>query len=199
MIQSTIRPSGYRPCACRDCFEIAIGAEGAMCHDCQDAGCTGEGECSAPGAYGGELELEDDASEAVTVPPAAEPDPLLPSVLQGMITCAQTARPIITAECQRKGFYIVSHGSYDPRIVIPRLVAALIAITPSAAETLAAPDSSFRLLTEEALNDEQHEFWAGRDAERLLLDLTLALNAAAPPGFVFMVEGAFHNMGFFRA
>lgn len=32
--------SGYTDCACRDCFEIAIGVEGeAMCHACEEAGC----------------------------------------------------------------------------------------------------------------------------------------------------------------
>jgi hypothetical protein len=31
--------SGYRPCACRDCFEIAIGEPGALCHACVSAGC----------------------------------------------------------------------------------------------------------------------------------------------------------------
>ena len=46
--------SGYRPCACRDCFEIAIGEPGAFCHACEDAGCNGDGECDAPGAYNGD-------------------------------------------------------------------------------------------------------------------------------------------------
>lgn len=31
--------SGYRSCACRDCFEIAIGEAGAVCSACEDAGC----------------------------------------------------------------------------------------------------------------------------------------------------------------
>ena len=39
--------SGYRPCACRDCFEIAIGDddEAAMCHECESAGCEPDSEC----------------------------------------------------------------------------------------------------------------------------------------------------------
>ncbi len=48
--------SGYMPCACRDCFETAIGDEPpALCHECEEASCdiNGEHECSAPGAYGG--------------------------------------------------------------------------------------------------------------------------------------------------
>ena len=40
-------PGGYRPCACRDCMEIAIGEEGAMCHACEEAGCELDHECSA--------------------------------------------------------------------------------------------------------------------------------------------------------
>lgn len=42
--------SGYKDCACRDCFEVAIGDEGepALCHACEEAGCDAEGgtECS---------------------------------------------------------------------------------------------------------------------------------------------------------
>lgn len=47
--------SGYRPCACRDCMEIAIGS---YCHECEDAGCSDyqgvEGmsqECQSEHAY----------------------------------------------------------------------------------------------------------------------------------------------------
>ena len=35
--------SGYRPCACEICPEIAIGVAGAVCGDCEDAGCTEDG------------------------------------------------------------------------------------------------------------------------------------------------------------
>jgi hypothetical protein len=47
--------AGYVPCACRDCFETAIGSADALCHECEDAGCEphAERECSAPNAYGG--------------------------------------------------------------------------------------------------------------------------------------------------
>lgn len=68
--------SGYVPCACRDCFETAIGEPGALCHSCKEAGCTPctcvdhdhpndrcpavsrghHEECQAPGAYGGDEE-----------------------------------------------------------------------------------------------------------------------------------------------
>ena len=55
--------NGYRPCACRDCMEIAIGEPGALCHECKEAGCTPcdcvdpdrgceHGECQSPTAYG---------------------------------------------------------------------------------------------------------------------------------------------------
>jgi hypothetical protein len=46
---------GYTDCACRDCFEVAIGKPGvALCHGCEEAGCEAckETECSRPGAYG---------------------------------------------------------------------------------------------------------------------------------------------------
>lgn len=51
--------SGYHPCPCRDCFEIAIGTEedgaASFCHACESAGCErGEHECSV------EPELEEE-------------------------------------------------------------------------------------------------------------------------------------------
>lgn len=57
---------GYHDCPCRDCFEIAIGAEDgrlALCSECEAAGCDsyGESECEAPGAYGGDSEAEDES------------------------------------------------------------------------------------------------------------------------------------------
>jgi len=48
--------SGYTNCRCRDCMEIAISDDWtvpAFCHECEAAGCDGEGECQAPGAYDG--------------------------------------------------------------------------------------------------------------------------------------------------
>ena len=50
--------SGYRDCACRDCFEIAIGTPGAMCHGCEEAGCEGgDHECEAREASEDEMGL----------------------------------------------------------------------------------------------------------------------------------------------
>lgn len=51
--------SGYHACACRDCFDIAIGLDSdgtpSMCHDCEAAGCEkDEGECQRDDAYGAE-------------------------------------------------------------------------------------------------------------------------------------------------
>ncbi len=34
----------YRTCACEHCPEIAIGPAGALCSDCEDAGCVSD-EC----------------------------------------------------------------------------------------------------------------------------------------------------------
>jgi hypothetical protein len=67
--------SGYCDCACRDCFEIAIGGDDpndpAMCHACEEAGCELDSECCAPDAYGGDEGDDDDE----TPPPANEGDP----------------------------------------------------------------------------------------------------------------------------
>lgn len=50
-VTRALAPSGYTPCGCRDCFEVAIGKSGALCHACAEAGCDGSAECQAPGAY----------------------------------------------------------------------------------------------------------------------------------------------------
>jgi hypothetical protein len=55
--------SGYVDCACRDCFDIAVGdddKDSAFCGLCADAGCTTSGECQRPDAYGADQEHEDD-------------------------------------------------------------------------------------------------------------------------------------------
>lgn len=53
---------GYVPCDCRDCMEIAISDSGepAMCHGCHEAGCDGDAECAAEGAYGDRPSDEDE-------------------------------------------------------------------------------------------------------------------------------------------
>lgn len=44
--------NGYVECACRDCFNLAIGRQGkTMCHDCRAAGCERDAECSRSDAY----------------------------------------------------------------------------------------------------------------------------------------------------
>jgi len=44
--------SGYCPCACRDCFEIAITSDGkpALCNECEASGCdcNGNASCEVP-------------------------------------------------------------------------------------------------------------------------------------------------------
>lgn len=47
-----LHESGYHPCGCRDCMEIAIGLPGALCWACHEAGCEADRECRAPDAYG---------------------------------------------------------------------------------------------------------------------------------------------------
>ena len=51
--------SGYRDCACRDCFEIVIGGPGTYCEGCVQAGCPDyqgqpgmSQECQCEDAYG---------------------------------------------------------------------------------------------------------------------------------------------------
>jgi len=62
-------PTGYAPCSCRDCMEIAIPTDdnAGLCHDCQEAGCepSAETECSSPYAYG----MTDDPNAERTTSP----------------------------------------------------------------------------------------------------------------------------------
>lgn len=54
--------SGYTACACRDCFEIAIGEAGeALCNLCEEAECEAgtEAECCGEHSYGGSDEDEE--------------------------------------------------------------------------------------------------------------------------------------------
>ena len=53
--------SGYVPCECRDCFNVAIASgarKGAFCFGCDHAGCaeSGSTECSRIDAYSGDVE-----------------------------------------------------------------------------------------------------------------------------------------------
>lgn len=45
--------NGVVPCACRDCFELALGQRGeAMCHACEAAECQpNDGECAVASEY----------------------------------------------------------------------------------------------------------------------------------------------------
>lgn len=61
---SQAHESGYRDCACRDCFDVAIGPLGTMCHACAEAGCDAfYTECQRLDAYG----MEQDESDASPV------------------------------------------------------------------------------------------------------------------------------------
>lgn len=51
--------SGYRNCACRDCFDLTIGTCREFCDECIEAGCLeGRGECQRDDAYGMDEEQE---------------------------------------------------------------------------------------------------------------------------------------------
>lgn len=47
-------PSGYTPCRCRDCFEVAISSDMDdfdFCLDCEETGCEADAECKVDGVY----------------------------------------------------------------------------------------------------------------------------------------------------
>jgi hypothetical protein len=60
-------PSGYRPCACRDCFDTAIGIVGAMCLECQEHGCDYQSDCERPDAYGAEEAPCEDSDDCTCI------------------------------------------------------------------------------------------------------------------------------------
>jgi len=54
-----VETNGYTSCGCPSCFEIAIGAPGALCHACTDAGCDCEGsECQVEAEDDGEADVD---------------------------------------------------------------------------------------------------------------------------------------------
>lgn len=172
MSRSFTPAPGYVPCACRDCFEIAIGTPGAMCHECEDTGCAPDRECQAAEAYGGEAE----PSEAPTLPPRSE---------------------IIRQMCEAQGYYVVTENSWHPGVVLSRLLCMLGMLDRAAYERVTAPGSRIARVPAEAHHDERHPHWDGDGAE-VLADLFEALTAAAPAGFTFTCDGEYHRMGFFR-
>lgn len=44
-------PTGYQPCGCRDCMELAIGEPGVLCCECDEAGCEHDQECQVEFAF----------------------------------------------------------------------------------------------------------------------------------------------------
>jgi hypothetical protein len=67
--------SGYRNCACHDCFEITVGTAGELCHGCANDGCDptdARAECEREGAYGVEdAPCPDECGECVYCIPGA--------------------------------------------------------------------------------------------------------------------------------
>jgi hypothetical protein len=172
---SKVIESGYRSCACRDCMEIAIGEPGAMCHECEDAGCPGDRDCQASEAYGGEAE---EPREGL----ASEP-----------LTAA-----LIRARCEHAGFCLVSDGSVEPAVIIERLLVTLGALDPEALDAFIHPEAALLAVPNEAAADPAHAFWDSAEAQALLEGLYAALNRAAPAGFIFACEGEALRLGFFR-
>lgn len=174
MIRS-LTPSGYVPCACRDCFEIAIGTPGALCHTCDDAGCNPDRECQGADAYGGEPD-----------PPSERPTQPAPG------------STIFHALVAHQGFAVITEGTSHPRTVIERLLAALRLLAPAAHAQLTAPGGVISTIPEAALARHLHPYWDGDDAtEVVMIPLMTALDAAAPPGSRFCCEGDACRLGFF--
>lgn len=169
MSRSFTPAPGYVPCACRDCFETAIGTPGALCHECDDAGCAPERECQAADAYGGE-------SEALTEPPPAS---------------------IIRSMCEQQGFYLVTEDSYNPGVILARVLAVLRVLDPAAHAIVTGPGSRVSRIPAEAHDDERHPHWDG-DGSATVTEVFAALDAAAPAGCCFTADREWHRLGFFK-
>ena len=203
--------SGSRPCACRDCFETAIGGPGAMCHECEDAGCPGDRECQASGAYGGEDE-EPERAESIrsrlVYQLRTETDPARRAVLLTEVeACNQridapepelVTADLIRGRCAHAGFCVISDAEAEPALVVERLLAALGALDPEALDAFISPESPLLSVPNEAAADRAHPFWDTAEATAITAALALALNRAAPAGFVFALEAGTDRLGFFR-
>lgn len=167
--------SAYVPCLCRDCMEIVLATDPAFCHHCEDAGCPGDRECQASGAYGGEA--EEPACEGL----AGEP-----------LTAA-----LIRARCAHAGFCLVSDGAAEPAVIIERMLIALGALAPEALDAFISPEAALLAVPNEAAADLAHAFWDSAEARAIIDALIAALNRAAPAGFFFAGEAG-DRLGFFR-
>jgi hypothetical protein len=185
-------------------MEIAIGEPGVMCHECEDAGCSGDRECLASGAYGGEDELEL-CPDCLTRWQVAGQDGLCEqcwaeAALTGTLRAEPPPEPLTAAllseRCERYGFYVVSETAV-PALILERLLAALRALAP---EPVALPsvDAWRDAVPASARGDEAHPYWAAPATTDALGALFAALGRYAPPGFGFTAEGSWCRLGFFR-
>jgi hypothetical protein len=151
--------SGYRPCACRDCFEIAIGNAGAMCHECEDAGCPGDRECLAAGAYGGEPEeCEDNDCAGCSWCDAAErSEAQVDAIADGI--CASIERWLPAQQPKPQGE-----------------IERLLADAPAARPVVEALRAS---IPDAALLDSRHPYWDSPAAAEVLGAMLDAIDAAA--------------------
>jgi hypothetical protein len=85
----------------------------------------------------------------------------------------------------------------DPRVVLPRLLAALEQLSPAAHQQLTVPGCGLSAIPAYAMEDELSDWWDGEEASAVLNALVGALNEAAPEGFFFGIEGDCRQ-GFYR-
>ncbi len=159
--------SGCRPCACRDCMEPVYSTLGAMCHECEDAGCELDAECQVePEHVEGECLCSDADAYLCLVHEKAER---------------------IAELCRTEGAYPIAKLSDDPATVLPRLLEVLHELAPAGLTLAAIPDA--------ALVDGAHPAWNGGAAEQALQAIVVALNAHAPEGFAVILDG--ESIGFY--
>ena len=211
-------PAPRSVCACLTCIRTTC-CPGTMCHACDDAGCCISRECLVVLA----ARLADEDAEYAVRRAAIEErfkreDALLmytcagcgevtfadPGVILDPHDCGgtwQTATvppaTVIRARCDAQGFYLITADTHNPGVILARLLAVLLVLDPAAHARVTAPGSRFSRIPAEAHAQEMHPHWDG-DGTDALTDVFTALDAAAPAGCRFGMEGQVHRMGFFK-
>jgi len=100
----------------------------------------------------------------------------------------------ILAACQSSCYCILTEGTNDPSIVLPRLLDALKVVSPECHANI--PVHS---IPRDALADETHAWWCSPAADAVILSIVLGLQRHAPEGFIFRAERDWVRLGFFPA
>jgi hypothetical protein len=89
--------------------------------------------------------------------------------------------------CAADGCCVLSEGTMDPRVVLPKLLAALEQLAPAAHQQLMQQGGLSSIPTY-AFADTTHDWWSSATSDAVLLGVYGSLIAREPEGFVFDVR-----------